>query len=211
MLPPPQVSPSSLFLFLLPRLSSWSVHIVKRASGSVEEPQANLSFRNPEPPRKLQGRFLQITDLHPDPLYRVGGSVSSGCHRKRPKKEKTRAGYLGTPYEFVILSSNLFSHFGDPQKHSSVFWGSTTRRIFTELRLLCRDCDSPLTLTNYTLDYLEEHWVDYIDFVVCALRLSHCSNFPAHSLTPPVLVDDNRDRRQRQACSFLSLTSRTNV
>jgi len=35
------------------------------------------------------------------------------------------------------------------------------------------DCDSPLTLTNYTLDHLEEHWTKHIDFVICASRLFH--------------------------------------
>lgn len=35
--------------------------------------------------------------------------MSSGCHRNRPKKEKQRAGYLGTPYEFVTFSFLLAS------------------------------------------------------------------------------------------------------
>ncbi|KAJ3741110.1 endopolyphosphatase [Lentinula detonsa] len=78
-------------------------------------------------PRHLQGRFLQITDLHPDPFYFPGTSTSKACHNKIPKKKKKRAGYYGTPYS---------------------------------------ECDSPLTLTNYTLDFLEEHWADDIDFVI---------------------------------------------
>ncbi|KAJ3997021.1 Metallo-dependent phosphatase-like protein [Lentinula boryana] len=78
-------------------------------------------------PRHLQGRFLQITDLHPDPFYLPGTSTSKACHTKFPKKKKKRAGYYGTPYS---------------------------------------ECDSPLTLTNYTLDFLEEHWADDIDFVI---------------------------------------------
>jgi len=41
-----------------------------------------------------------------------------------------------------------------------------------------RDCDSPLSLTNYTLDYLEENWVNDIDFVICALPPS----------PPPIIV-----------------------
>ncbi|KAJ4478099.1 endopolyphosphatase [Lentinula aciculospora] len=79
-------------------------------------------------PRQLQGRFLQITDLHPDTFYLPGTSTSKACHRKIPKDKKKRAGYYGTPYS---------------------------------------ECDSPLTLTNYTLDFLEEHWADDIDFVIC--------------------------------------------
>ncbi|KAK7470627.1 Endopolyphosphatase [Stygiomarasmius scandens] len=49
-------------------------------------------------PRQLHGRFLQITDMHPDPHYEEGTSVKKACHRKNPKKKKNRAGYYGTAY-----------------------------------------------------------------------------------------------------------------
>ena len=52
----------------------------------------------PEPRRKLQGRFLHITDMHPDPHYRVGSSEKKACHRGKPKKGKRAAGYYGLPY-----------------------------------------------------------------------------------------------------------------
>ena len=35
----------------------------------------------------LKGRFLHVTDFHPDPHYKTGASFSSGCHSK-PKKDK---------------------------------------------------------------------------------------------------------------------------
>ena len=35
----------------------------------------------------LKGRFLHVTDFHPDPHYKAGASFSSGCHSK-PKKDK---------------------------------------------------------------------------------------------------------------------------
>ncbi|KIK97145.1 hypothetical protein PAXRUDRAFT_825228 [Paxillus rubicundulus Ve08.2h10] len=76
--------------------------------------------------RRLHGRFLHITDMHPDPYYLPGSSPSTYCHRMKPKKKK-RAGYYGTPFN---------------------------------------ECDSPLALTNFTLDYLEDHWSDDIDFVI---------------------------------------------
>ncbi|KAJ3880320.1 Metallo-dependent phosphatase-like protein [Lentinula edodes] len=86
-----------------------------------------LTARSQTKPRKLHGRFLQITDLHPDPFYLPGTSTSKACHRKIPKEEQKRAGYYGTPYSA---------------------------------------CDAPLTLTNYTLDFLAEHWTEEIDFVI---------------------------------------------
>lgn len=30
-------------------------------------------------------------------------------------------------------------------------------------------CDSPLRLTNFTLDFLDEHWTSEIDFVICEI------------------------------------------
>jgi hypothetical protein len=54
-------------------------------------------------PRKLHGRFLHITDLHPDPFFETGASVSSHCHRKKPKHEEERAGYYGVPFRFVAF------------------------------------------------------------------------------------------------------------
>ena len=122
--------------------------------------RTDLIHRNPEPPRPLRGRFLHITDLHPDPLYKVGSAVSSGCHRNKPKKDKDRAGYLGTPYECAV-SPRVCHPYLDPQR------GGWLRRLIP-ISACHRDCDSPLLLTNYTLDYLEKHWVKDIDFVICA-------------------------------------------
>ncbi|KAG1877519.1 Metallo-dependent phosphatase-like protein [Suillus subluteus] len=81
----------------------------------------------PQPVRKLHGRFLHITDIHPDPFYEPGASQASACHRPNLKKDKRPAGYYGAPYS---------------------------------------SCDSPFSLTNFTLDFLDEHWTSEIDFVI---------------------------------------------
>ncbi|GAC98985.1 hypothetical protein PHSY_006582 [Pseudozyma hubeiensis SY62] len=50
--------------------------------------------------RKPFGRFLHVTDLHPDPHYKHASAVSGACHHKKPKKGKPdgklRAGWWGT-------------------------------------------------------------------------------------------------------------------
>lgn len=51
--------------------------------------------------RRLHGRFLHITDMHPDPYYKPGSRPSTACHRGKPKK-KRGAGYYGTPYKCVF-------------------------------------------------------------------------------------------------------------
>jgi hypothetical protein len=53
-------------------------------------------------PRKLRGRFLHITDMHPDPYYVPKTAESTACHRKRKKKKKNIAGFYGTPYSYVL-------------------------------------------------------------------------------------------------------------
>ncbi|KAJ7368315.1 Metallo-dependent phosphatase-like protein, partial [Mycena albidolilacea] len=49
-------------------------------------------------PRKLHGRFLHITDMHPDPFYQQKTAEKTSCHRKKGKKKKNIAGYYGEPY-----------------------------------------------------------------------------------------------------------------
>ncbi|KAF8076398.1 endopolyphosphatase, partial [Lyophyllum atratum] len=49
-------------------------------------------------PRQLHGRFLHITDMHPDPYYTVHTAEGTSCHRKKSKKKKNNAGYYGTPF-----------------------------------------------------------------------------------------------------------------
>lgn len=43
---------------------------------------------------ELKGRFLHITDFHPDPHYVAGATFESGCHRL-PKKKKKGKGVDG--------------------------------------------------------------------------------------------------------------------
>ncbi|KAH7929456.1 hypothetical protein BV22DRAFT_1143330 [Leucogyrophana mollusca] len=93
--------------------------------GLAAPPQAVLKAPSPGVDQ-LHGRFLHISDMHPDPHYKSGASQSSGCHRKKPKDER-RSGYYGTPFS---------------------------------------ECDSPFSLTNFTFDFLDEHWSDEIDFVI---------------------------------------------
>ncbi|KDN50962.1 hypothetical protein RSAG8_00591, partial [Rhizoctonia solani AG-8 WAC10335] len=47
--------------------------------------------------KPLRGRFIHITDMHPDGYYLPGASISSSCHSKKPRKEPERAGKYGAP------------------------------------------------------------------------------------------------------------------
>ncbi|CAI4364722.1 BAF_collapsed_G0013060.mRNA.1.CDS.1 [Saccharomyces cerevisiae] len=45
--------------------------------------------------RKLHGRFLHITDIHPDPYYVEGSSIDAVCHTGKPSKKKDLAPKFG--------------------------------------------------------------------------------------------------------------------
>ncbi|CAO1631060.1 unnamed protein product [Sympodiomycopsis kandeliae] len=88
----------SIFLSLVLGLLLASADVVSSrqepfnvASGSA------LSSSSTAPKSGLSGRILHVTDFHPDPHYKVGSAISSGCHSNKPKKDKERAGYWGSP------------------------------------------------------------------------------------------------------------------
>ena len=115
-----------------------------------------------KPHRRLRGRFLHITDMHPDQHYLFGASMSSYCHRHRPRKQHVRAGYFGTPFRSVA------SRWRRPNP----FMKNNLNNILIAYRgLWYSECDSPWTLTNLTLDYLEKEWAHNIDFVICTSPL----------------------------------------
>jgi len=72
------------------------------------------------------------------------------------------------------------------------------------LGLLSRDCDSPLMLTNYTLDHLEEHWVKHIDFVIWTGDNARHDNDRKNPRTPKNIYDLNRRMAERMEQIFLS-------
>lgn len=45
--------------------------------------------------KKLHGRFLHITDIHPDPYYVEGSSIDAVCHAGKPSKKKDVAPKFG--------------------------------------------------------------------------------------------------------------------
>lgn len=65
-----------------------------------EKAAFDLVALHPSPlrPRKLHGRFLHLTDIHPDEYYVYKAAVSQQCHRRKPKRGKGRAGWWGVPY-----------------------------------------------------------------------------------------------------------------
>ncbi|KAL4081875.1 hypothetical protein V8B97DRAFT_118144 [Scleroderma yunnanense] len=74
--------------------------------------------------RRLHGRFLHITDMHPDPYYKPGSRPSTVCHRGKPKKHP--AGHYGTAYEHVFYPTLAASL---RYLRDSLRVGNVTRRL----------------------------------------------------------------------------------
>ena len=79
----------------------WSLALCFILSETLAAPQFPVQLEAVAP-RKLHGRFLQITDLHPDPHYKPHTSLTKACHRKKPKKKKKRSSFWGTPYSYAL-------------------------------------------------------------------------------------------------------------
>ncbi|KAL7424914.1 Endopolyphosphatase [Cryptotrichosporon argae] len=117
------------------------------AIAHVHGAQAPFSARKK---RELKGRFLHITDFHPDPHYVTGGTFDSGCHRKPDKDDKGK-GRVGD-----VDGLEDEDDGADLGKDGTAGrWGSAVS-----------DCDSPMSLVNHTFDWLKKEWADEVDFVV---------------------------------------------
>ncbi|KAF4619842.1 hypothetical protein D9613_005070 [Agrocybe pediades] len=93
--------PSSILLFI----TTFAVELVLSSPAQIP-----FALQNTNKPRKLHGRFLHITDMHPDPYYTPHSAESTSCHRKKSKKKKNIAGLYGTPYSECDSPFRLTNH-----------------------------------------------------------------------------------------------------
>nr|XP_018260508.1 uncharacterized protein I303_07429 [Kwoniella dejecticola CBS 10117]OBR82666.1 hypothetical protein I303_07429 [Kwoniella dejecticola CBS 10117] len=113
--------------------------------------------------RPLTGRFLHITDIHPDPHYKTGATFDSGCHRRDKKKKK---GKKGKGKEKLIDDDETFAF----DEQDELFKGKGKDKdgldLAGEWGTAVSKCDSPMSLVNVTFDWLKKEWRDEIDFIV---------------------------------------------
>ncbi|OCF61739.1 endopolyphosphatase [Kwoniella mangroviensis CBS 10435] len=107
--------------------------------------------------RPLKGRFLHITDIHPDPHYKSGATFDSGCH-KRDKDKKGKKGKGKGKATDVDDDYDDMEMLKDKNKDDLDLagkWGTAVSK-----------CDTPMSLVNITFDWLKEEWKDEIDFII---------------------------------------------
>ncbi|EXJ77670.1 hypothetical protein A1O3_09899 [Capronia epimyces CBS 606.96] len=103
-------------------------------------------------PRPLQGRFLHITDIHPDPFYLAGSDPDEACHRG-----KGQAGYYGaevtscdTPFSLVNATFRWIKEHLKDQVDFVVWTGDSARH----------DNDDHFPRTDKSVIHLNEFIVD---------------------------------------------------
>ncbi|BGP33633.1 Endopolyphosphatase [Rhodotorula toruloides] len=119
--------------------------------------------------RPLKGRFIHITDVHPDPFYRTGASEDEACHFKEKKKKKKGKGKRkegkgkAAGSEEWSLAAEVDA--GEEEELDALV-KSDGARDAGYWGLPVSDCDTPLSLVNATFDWLEKHFKGEVDFVV---------------------------------------------
>ncbi|AAS52993.2 AER313Cp [Eremothecium gossypii ATCC 10895] len=71
----------------------WTVH--SDAVALMSKACGKDAATTPRAARALRGRFLHITDIHPDPLYVEGSSIAGACHGDPARDASDRAGRFG--------------------------------------------------------------------------------------------------------------------
>ncbi|KAJ9103657.1 hypothetical protein QFC19_004232 [Naganishia cerealis] len=112
-----------------------------------------------EPERVLKGRFIHITDFHPDPHYITGGTFDSGCHRGSDEDTVSESLQMSSGASSAILphGNKTVADIYNKKDQDDVAgkWGSGLS-----------DCDSPMSLVNLTFEWLQKEWANEVDFVV---------------------------------------------
>lgn len=85
-----------------PALEEYSVQYLdideneyRRLGLTPNKPVQIVPLGNKHRPKTLHGRFLHITDIHPDEFYTEGASIDIACHRGKPEKGQPGASKYG--------------------------------------------------------------------------------------------------------------------
>ncbi|KAM0755926.1 hypothetical protein T439DRAFT_320624 [Meredithblackwellia eburnea MCA 4105] len=114
----------------------------KPAQSHLETAQTEVT--SPQSRRKpLTGRFIHLTDMHPDPNYIFNSTIESMCHGELGKKN---FGGGDQHEESMLLKA---------KEERAGYWGSPVS-----------ECDAPIVLINATFDWLEANFKGEVDFVV---------------------------------------------
>ncbi|GMK57666.1 hypothetical protein CspeluHIS016_0405000 [Cutaneotrichosporon spelunceum] len=126
-------------------------------AGVAADNQVPLQAEMAKPKRQLTGRFMHVTDFHPDPHYKVQATLESGCHRLKgdqdPEDYKRRRKNKNKSRLDRFWPSRSRNRGGDDIEAGE--WGTPIS-----------DCDSPMALVDLAFNWLKKEWLEQVDFVV---------------------------------------------
>ncbi|GAA5915507.1 hypothetical protein JCM8208_007469 [Rhodotorula glutinis] len=164
---------------LLPRLVLPLCALASTSAAAYLPAQAVVGSVDPVGPvaaarPPLKGRFIHLTDVHPDPFYRPGSSEDEACHFVAKKKHKHKHGKhasVGKDKGDVRARDRPARVGQDEDDEDEGFEDgavglSDKPRTAGHWGLPISDCDSPIAHVNATFDWIEQHFKGEVDFVV---------------------------------------------
>ncbi|XBW35328.1 hypothetical protein QEN19_000894 [Hanseniaspora menglaensis] len=139
--------------------------------------------------KNLVGRFLHITDPHPDPYYKENALIETSCHRGLEKNG------LEVEDEFPLFEARGARKKNQMKTHKQKIIGSK----FGDPML---GCDSPVELVTNTFKYLEKTFKDDIDFIIWTGDNSRHDNDRQMPRTSFEIMGNNMDLSQRLSLHF---------
>ncbi|KAJ7433853.1 hypothetical protein B0H11DRAFT_2120644 [Mycena galericulata] len=134
-------------------------------------------------PRKLHGRFLQVGATHGMPNEADLGTQVTDIHPDPfYHRQKTSEATACHRKKGKKKKKNRAGYYGLPYS----------------------DCDSPLRLTNFTLDFIEKKWASEIDFVIWTGDNARHDSDRKLPRTPSEIYDLNRAVATKMASIFTS-------
>lgn len=108
--------------------------------------------------RRVRGKFLHITDIHPDPYFHVGAVGDDKCHVDPDHNDA----------DYPEEDDNLLRFRADGKKKHGHHKGKDHEKMpkagYYGLEL--SSCDGPVSLMNATFDWIDQNIRDEIDFII---------------------------------------------
>ncbi|KAG0236318.1 Endopolyphosphatase [Actinomortierella wolfii] len=149
---------------------------------------------NSDPDERLVGKFLHITDIHPDEHYINGGTISSSCHSTTEQdddddddddgdddhdgNEEYNSKSLVSNWRKWLGSTRLFGNTSNRKQDKNDFKQARGKKVSAmrpgrtsgghggKYGAPYSICDSPFSLVNATFDWIDKNLRDEIDFIV---------------------------------------------
>lgn len=111
--------------------------------------------------RKIRGKFLHITDIHPDPYFHVGAVADDKCHLDPDHKDSDYADDEDAELSWFRAKAGGKKKHGH---HKDKEHEKMPKAGYYGLPL--SSCDGPVSLMNATFDWIDQNIRDEIDFII---------------------------------------------